>query len=131
MSQENVEIIRAIYDGWLAGDPGYQHFDPEISMLESNTLPGAVEAHGIDEVRKYIESFTKYWDEIRFEPQEYLDAGDRVVVVARLVGRGKKSGVAVERTWSYVWTLRSGKALRMDSFADRREALEAAGLGTS
>jgi ketosteroid isomerase-like protein len=50
------------------------------------------------------------------------------VVVADLVGRGKASGVAVERTWAYVWTIRAGKALRMDGYTDRAEALEAAGL---
>jgi ketosteroid isomerase-like protein len=62
------------------------------------------------------------------EPQEFLEAGDQVVVVARLVGRGKTSGVAVTRTWAYVWTLRNGKALRMVGHADRAEALESAGL---
>lgn len=128
MAQENVEIIRAVYEGWLAGDPGYEHFDPEIAMVESKALPGAVEAHGIDEVRRYMESMTRYWDEIRFEPLEYIDAGESVVVDARLVGQGKKSGVAVERTWSYVWTLRSGRVIRMEGYADRAEALKAAGL---
>jgi ketosteroid isomerase-like protein len=128
MSEENIEVIRTLYDGWLAGEPGYEHMDPEIAMVESKTLPGAVEAYGIDEVRRYIESFRKYWEEIRFEPQEYIDAGDQVLVTARLVGLGKQSGVAVERTWFYVWTLRDGKALRMDGYADRSEALEAAGL---
>jgi ketosteroid isomerase-like protein len=67
-------------------------------------------------------------EEIRFEPQEFIDADDRVVVVARLVGRGKRSGVDVSRTWAYVWTLRGGKALRMIGYADRADALKAVGL---
>ena len=128
MSQENVEIIRVIYEGWLRGEAAYEMFDPEIAMFEAKTLPGAASAVGIDAVRHYIESFTNYWAEIRFEPQEYIDAGDRVVVVARLIGRGKLSGVAVERTWAYVWTLRGSKALRMDGYESRSEALHAAGL---
>jgi ketosteroid isomerase-like protein len=128
MSKKNVEVIRALYDGWLAGDPGYERLDPEIAMVESKSLPGAAAAHGIDAVRRYIESFAKYWDEIRFEPQEYIDAGEQVVVVARLLGQNKSSGAAVERTWAYVWTLRDGRALRMDGYADRQEALDAAGL---
>jgi ketosteroid isomerase-like protein len=128
MSRENVELVREIYEGWLRGEPGDEHFDPEISMVESSALPGAASAHGIDAVRRYIESFAKHWDDIRFEPEEYLDAGDRVVVLARLVGRGKASGVDVERTWAYVWTLRDGRALRMQGYADRAEALRAAGL---
>ena len=128
MSQENVELIRSIYDGWLMGEMGVEHFDPEIAMVESRALPGAVSAYGIEDVRRYMESFAKYWDEIRFEPTEYLDAGDKVIVMARLIGRGKSSGAAVERTWAYVWTVKGGKALRMDGYDNRDEALEAAGL---
>jgi ketosteroid isomerase-like protein len=128
MSQENVEIIRAIYDGWLRGDLGDDKFDSEIAMVESKTIPGAPEAHGIDAVRRYMDSFSKYWSEIRFEPQEYIDAGEQVVVVARLIGRGRSSGAQVERTWAYVWTLRAGKALRMEAYDDRAEALSAVGL---
>jgi ketosteroid isomerase-like protein len=53
------------------------------------------------------------------------------VVVARLVGRGKKSGVEVTREWAYVWTLRHGRALRMEGYGTRAEALEAAGRSVS
>jgi ketosteroid isomerase-like protein len=128
MSQENVEVVRAIYEGWLRGEAGFDKFDPEIAMFESTTLPGAASAVGIDAVRRYVESFARHWDAIRFEPSEYIDAGDRVVVVARLVGRGKMSGVDVERTWAYVWTVRGSKVLRMDGYESRGEALEAVGL---
>jgi uncharacterized protein len=127
MSKENVEIVRSLYEGWLRGEVGLDRLDPEIAMFESTTLPGAASAVGIDAVRRYIESFAKYWEEIRFEPQEYIEAGDQVVVVARLLGRGKASGVAVERVWAYVWTLRERRVLRMDGFASREEALKAVG----
>jgi uncharacterized protein len=128
MSQENVEVVRAIHEEWLRGGLALDMFDPEVSMLESKALPGAASAYGIDAVRNYMESFANYWDEIRFEPQEYIEAGDQVVVIARLVGRGKSSGVDVTRTWAYVWTLRGRKALRMEGYADRSEALKAVGL---
>jgi ketosteroid isomerase-like protein len=125
----NLDLVRSIYADWERGVMADEKFDPEISMIESSALPGGgASAQGIDAVRNYIRSFEKYWDEIRFEPLEYLDAGERVVVVARLVGRGKKSGVEVSRDWAYVWTLRDGKALRMQGYDSRDEALEAAGL---
>jgi uncharacterized protein len=128
MSQENVELVRSLYEGWLRGDSGLDKLDPEISMVESTTLPGAASADGIEAVERYMRSFARHWEQIRFEPQEYIDAGNQVVVVARLVGQGKKSGVEVTRTWAYVWTLREGKALRMVGYADRAQALEAVGL---
>jgi ketosteroid isomerase-like protein len=128
MSQENVEIVRSLYDGWLRGEIGLDKLDPEMSMVESEALPGAASAHGIEAVERYMRSFAKHWEQIRFEPQEYIDAGNRVVVVARLIGQGKKSGVEVTRTWAYVWTLRERKALRMVGYPDRAQALEAVGL---
>lgn len=128
MSQENVEIVRSLYEGWLLGDIGLDKLDAEISMVESETLPGAASAYGIEAVERYIRSFAKHWEQIRFEPQEYIDAGDQVVVVARLIGEGKKSGVEVTRTWAYVWTVRGRKALNMVGYADRAEALKAVGL---
>jgi ketosteroid isomerase-like protein len=128
VSQENVEIIRMIYDDWLHGEMAIDRFHPEIAMVESKMILGAPSAYGIDAVRRYMESFPKYWAEIRPGPEEYIDAGDQVVVVARLVGRGKTSGVDVERKSAYVWTLRANRALRIDACADRTEALEAVGL---
>ena|ERR1700726_4482186 len=128
MSQENVEVIRALYEGWLNGEMGLERLDPEISMVESTTLPGAVTAYGFGAVKRYMESFAKHWDEIRFEPEEFIDAGDAVVVVARLVGTGKLSGVQVTRSWAYVWTVRNGRALKMVGYADRAEALNAVGM---
>lgn len=128
MSQQNVEMIRSLYEGWMRGEPGLDKLDPEISMVESVAVPGAANITGVDAVGRYIDSFEKYWGEFRIEPQEYIDAGDVVVVVARLAGRGRSSGVAVSRVWTYVWRIRGGKALRMEAYADKREALAAAGL---
>jgi ketosteroid isomerase-like protein len=129
MSRENVEVVRAIHDEWLHGGMALDRLDPNIAIIESKTIPGAPSAQGIDAVRRYIESFANYWAEIRIEPQEYIEAGDqKVVVVARLVGRGKKSGVEVTRTWAYVWTIRAKRALRIEAHANRAEAFEAVGL---
>jgi ketosteroid isomerase-like protein len=128
VSQENVELVRSIYEGWLRDEAGLDKFDPDICMVESAAVPGAANVTGVEAVERYIASFARYWDEIRFEPQEYLDAGDRVVVVARLTGRGKSSGVVVNRVWAYVWTIRAGKALRMEAYSERSEALAVAGL---
>lgn len=128
MSQENVETIRELYHDWLRGDMALDRMHPEISMFEADTIPGAASAVGIDAVRRYMESFARYWEQIRFEPTEFVDAGDQVVVVARLVGRGKGSGVAVEREWAYVWTMSAGKVRRMDGYPSRADALRAVGL---
>jgi ketosteroid isomerase-like protein len=47
-------------------------------------------------------------------PEEFVDAGDRVVVHFRFVGTGRTSGVPIEERLVHVWTVRDGKAIRME-----------------
>ena len=73
----------------------------------------------------------EFWDEFddpRFEVHEFIDAEDRVFAWATLRGRGKQSGA--ETSWDVwaVWTVRDGRFVRWETFADRDAALEAAGL---
>ena len=57
-----------------------------------------------------------------------IDAGDQVVVVGMLRGRGQSSGASVERRQGYVWTVRDGKAVRFAWFNDPAAALREAGI---
>jgi ketosteroid isomerase-like protein len=72
----------------------------------------------------------RYWldafDDIRWEPEEVLDFGDRFVVSTEQRGRGSGSGVAVTQPVFQVFTLRRGWVLRQEDFLDRAKALEAA-----
>jgi ketosteroid isomerase-like protein len=68
------------------------------------------------------------WDEWRMQPGRFLDAGDRVVVFARLFVEGGASGVPVELETTHVWTVRQGRATSLHAFRDRSQAIEAAGL---
>jgi ketosteroid isomerase-like protein len=66
-------------------------------------------------------------------PEEFIDAGpDQVLVFSREGGRGKGSGAEViTQPTAHLWTLRDGKAIRMKSYWERDDALEAAGLDQS
>jgi ketosteroid isomerase-like protein len=57
-----------------------------------------------------------------------FDAGDQVVTIARQHWKGKHGGPEVEMRLAQVWTFRDGLGARMEMYADRKEALEAAGL---
>jgi ketosteroid isomerase-like protein len=59
---------------------------------------------------------------------EFIDAGPSVVVVVHEHGRGKGSGIPVERQHFQLWTFRRGRIVRWEAFADKAQALEAAGL---
>jgi ketosteroid isomerase-like protein len=69
------------------------------------------------------------WDEMRVDPQEFMDGGDRVVVIGRLVGKGKGSGVEIDQPDHQILTVREGRIVRLAyGYTDRAEVLEAAGL---
>ena len=70
-----------------------------------------------------MEAFREMW----IEPEEFIDAGDKLVVPVRFGGQARHTGIELEFTFVHVWTMRDGKSIRMDVFETRREALEAVG----
>jgi ketosteroid isomerase-like protein len=69
------------------------------------------------------------WGEFRMEPDEFVDAGDRVVAIGRWVAKGRGSGVEVNQPIADVFTLHGGRVVRCEiGYSNRAEALEAAGL---
>ena len=127
---ESLEIAKAWVEACDAGDleTALALCDPGIELIEADALPGAVTATGIDEVRRYLERFGAHWSEVSWEPLEFREGGDRVVLRARLRLTGRRSGIEVDRTWIYVFTIRAGKLLRQEGFDDETEGLRAAGL---
>jgi ketosteroid isomerase-like protein len=77
-------------------------------------------------------SRTQVWldafEDIRFEPEELLDMGDKVLVTAQQKGHGSGSGVGVSQTLFQLYTIRRGLVIRQEDFLDRAEALRSAGL---
>lgn len=67
---------------------------------------------------------------VRFDADELIDAGDRVLARTRGTARGKSSGAMVEMRFTNVWTLSDGKVISVISYSDHDEALGAAGLGS-
>jgi len=126
MSQENVEIVRrdlAARDAreW-SGLAEIWH--PEIELV---VTAGAGTYEGIDQITRFSDLFSEY----RVEAEEIVDAGDRVVTVERLSGRGLKgsdAGTWVHDTLYRVIRFKAGKIWRVTEYPNRAEALEAAGL---
>jgi ketosteroid isomerase-like protein len=131
MSRENVEAVRAGFEALeRRGVEGLLGFiDPEFETTtppELTVEPATYRGH--EGLRHYFESFYEVMDEVRFEPAEFIDAGGRVVVPARLIARGRDTGIEAEQSVVFVWTLRDGKALRLDTYPTKAQALAAVGL---
>ena len=129
MSQENVEVVRRGYEHYnRTGEPDYSVLDPEVVYDVSSRTFDPFVYHGHDGVREFLALIQEQWAAFRLEPQEFVDAGDSVVVSVRLVGVGKESGVETTANAAHLWTLRGGKIVRQTAFQTMDEALEAAGL---
>ena len=128
MSEENVEIVRKAiayeYDGVGDRREAEAIFDPNVVMNPTDEAP----SYGFDAMRSDMERWASAFEELTVTFEEFIDAGDQVLVVAHHRGRGRKSGVKVDTRFYEVYTLREGKVSRVDEFYERAEALEAAGL---
>jgi ketosteroid isomerase-like protein len=132
MSQQNVEIVRRLFALLSAGDEAvWDQLPPELVFDFSRRLLNPVVVRGRDKVRAFWEGERQLWEggHLGYEPKELMDAGDKVLALLRITGRGKASGAEVE---TYVWnvvTFRDGKPVETTYFGDdRAAALEAAGL---
>jgi ketosteroid isomerase-like protein len=131
MSRDNVEVVRRGYERFLStGEIPDGDFHPDF-VWDMSTFRGWPERHvypGVEGARQFNAEWANAWDEWEVEIEDYIDAGDEIVVILRQRGRSKASGVPVDMRFAQVWTLKDGKQIRMRMYASPEEALEATGL---
>jgi ketosteroid isomerase-like protein len=71
-----------------------------------------------------VRSWLSGWENWRAVPEDYLELGDHVVVLATYHGRGKGSGVEINQEGAHVFEFRDGKVVRLEIFASRERAIE-------
>jgi uncharacterized protein len=131
MSQENVEVVRSVLAAWSTHreQSALGLLDPEIVFDATRRKVNPKIYVGMEGLRVMLADRDEVWDEFHTEPNEFIDAGDRIVVVGRWIGKGKGSGIEVEQPTAHVFTLSNGRVVRWEfGHSDRREALEAVGL---
>jgi ketosteroid isomerase-like protein len=129
MSRENVEIVRASYETWNAGDMVAlrEMYDPGAMLVRGlEGWPEIFPIVGREAVMAYFEELRETWDSDSVEAVSLGDAGDSVVV--RTVWRGIGHGPDMNLEWTVVCTLRRGRIFLLEYFWDHAEALQALGL---
>jgi ketosteroid isomerase-like protein len=133
MSQENVELIRRGVETLARGDvaDALRYVDdcyaPDAEMRSTAGFLVEGPVRGREAIKTFWTTVLEDLD-LRLLPEEYIDAGDAVVVVARWIGRGRASGVVVESSSASVWGVRDGQVTYGDVYRTKARALEAAGL---
>jgi ketosteroid isomerase-like protein len=126
MSQENVEAVRLSIEAYRRGDwvAATAYLAPDVVWEVGQEMP----ANGPAAVRHMWQRWTSDWAELQMVDEEFIDAGDKVVVAMHYRARGRLSGVAVEVREFEVHTFRDSRCVHKVNFKTRAEALEAAGL---
>jgi hypothetical protein len=107
--------------GW---DPGSE-YRPSAELMPPDQEPAFFGHGGYRELWRYwLDAF----GDIRWDPEEVLDLGDRFLITTQQRGHGLGSGVAVSQPVFQLFTFRRGLVVRQQDFLDRSKALEAAGL---
>jgi ketosteroid isomerase-like protein len=128
MSEENVDVVKRGFEHFMAtGEPHWESFHGEVEVYDHDTMDQG-EYRGHAGVARWLEDWTAAWSHFTMEPEEFLDIGERVVMVFRMRATGLSSGVVLERQDAMLFTVRDGKVVRVDYYNDRAEALKAAGL---
>ena len=132
MSQQNLDLIRAIYDAFSAGDIAgvLAHLSPDIVWNEAENFPYADgnPYRGPDAVLNGV--FARLggeWDGFAAVPEEYLDSGDAVVVLGRYRGTWPATGRAMNAQMVHVWRVQEGKVVAFQQYTDTLEVARAMG----
>ena len=135
MSRENVELVRWLVDAFNTRDlerfASKLHADVEwIPALITRAEAGPEnEFRGVDGFWRWIAATEEAMSEFKVEAEAYRDLrDDRVLVLGRVMGRGRTSGAEVRAELGQIFTFRDGKLVSYRGYLDRAEALEAAGL---
>jgi ketosteroid isomerase-like protein len=99
----------------------------DIEVSDRESVPDRSTHYGLDGIQGLFESTMEAFDELELEPEEFVEAGDRTIVVLRQRARGRGSGVQVEGQVVHVWTWRADRAVQLRIFGDKEKALEALG----
>jgi ketosteroid isomerase-like protein len=126
MSQENVELVRAVYEGWARGDfTRIDAFHPEIEF-EMVDWPHQIRVRGIPAMSDTWRDTLRAWDDFRSIPTEYIDCGRNILVLNHIQGSGKESGAGVSADTATLWTVEDGLVTRLALYWDVDRARQAA-----
>ena len=146
MSDENIDVVRGVYaDGGPfalpMGPEGErvlldhlfdEYYDEQLQVLMPPDYPEGEQVYvGRRGMSKLIGGLRDSWTKWRFEAERFIEAGERVIVLIRVLAEGGSSGIATERETAHLWTIRGGRLVSIQIYRNRSQALEAVGVQES
>jgi ketosteroid isomerase-like protein len=128
VSESNAELMEKAFEDFTSD--GWETMLPLLAPDFDLTTPPALAAEpdtyrGQEGLRRYFESFYEVMDEIRFQPHEFREVGDWVVIPFRMTARGRATGLEGSIDGVMAWKIRDGLLVRCRVFSEIDEALAA------
>lgn len=133
MGAENLQLARRAYTAFAAKDHDavLALADPEVEYEFADSVADDNVCRGPAEVRQLWRQLDEIFAHWESRPEEFIDLGDRVLVLARESGVGRASGLRFEQKLGHLLTFAEGRIVRFTVFGSWKGALRAAGLGVS
>ena len=128
MAENHVNTVRNIYAAFARGGFPKAALDPHVEWIEPDVpdLWFSGTHHGADAViEEVMRPTAERFEDFRVQCDEFLDAGDRVVVTGRFLGRARETGIELDAAFAHIWTLRDDKVVRFQGYADTANCLYA------
>jgi ketosteroid isomerase-like protein len=132
LAAENIDTMRRAYDAFNRGD-----IDTVMDILEPNVewhepevegIPFAGTHRGSQQVAENVfQPALEHYENFQVVPEEFLDAGERVVALGRFKGSAKATGRTLDAPFAHVWALRNGKAVSFRNYTDTAQFLQTLG----
>jgi uncharacterized protein len=126
VNKKSVEVIAELYEALARRDlPAIMSLiDPEIIVSQTELLPWGGEYHGVEGVQQFFtELFRRVESQLAVE--EFVDAGDKVLVIGSTRGRVRATGATFNIRAVHVWTVKGGRGVRFEPNVDTPKMLEA------
>jgi len=130
MSRENVEIAQRLWEAWNRRDRDavFSLYATDIECVSGVAFHEDM-YRGHQGVRRFfVDAFMSSFDDFSARAEQFIDAGEDVIVHVKMGGRDKSTGIYVEQPLWQVYRFRKGLVARIGVYTDRAEAMEAAEL---
>jgi uncharacterized protein len=130
MSQENMGVIRGMYESFSKGDVtsvlGQMHQNIEWREAENFIYADRNPYHGPQAVLEGVfMRLASEWADFRVMPEEWLDAGNHIVVLGTYSGRHQEAGREVRAQFAHIWGVTHGRVVRFQQYTDTKQFAEA------
>jgi ketosteroid isomerase-like protein len=128
VSQDNVDIVRGIWEAFARFEFPAEAFAEDVKWHTARDLPDHETCTGLAEVQQMLAAGWETVVDPGCEAEDLVDGGERVAVRWRGWGTGRSSGIPIDWREAHTYTVRGGKVVEVREYRTWKEALEAAEL---